>query len=90
MALTTRSGHAEKEEDAVIAALSRTGICHEDDLKREESNKAGQIEVNIHRIFLRRKKVESDFRPKHQEGEADDIDMGGLKPEVTHTTGYVF
>ena len=87
MALTSNNDYAEKnEEDAVTNALGRTSICHEDDLKKEENSKAGQIEITITRIILGKKKVDSDYRPKHQEGEDCDINIEITKTEVTHTT----
>ena len=86
MALTSENDSvAANEEDAIIDALGRTGIRHEDDIAREEIHKAGQIEVEITRIVLGRKRVDYDFRPKHREGEDEDVDMGKIKSEVTHT-----
>ena len=86
MALTSEADSmAVNEEDAVIDALGRTGIHHEDDMTREEKHRVGQIEVAITRIVLGRKRVDSDFRPKHREGEDEDVGMGKMKSEVTHT-----
>lgn len=86
MALTSENDPmAANEEDACIDALGRAGICHEDDMTREENHKTGQIEVEITRIVLGRKRVDSDFRPKHREGEDENLDMGKIKSEITHT-----
>ena len=86
MALTSeKDSMTANEEDAIIDALGRTGICHEDDMIREEKHKSGQIEVEITRVVLGRKRVDTEFRPKHREGEDEDLDTGRIKSEVTHT-----
>lgn len=86
MALTTNNSSANEDEDLLIDALSRSGICHEDDLKREESKKAGRIEVRIMRVVIGRKTIDNGYRPKHRENEKDDIDMKSIESELTHTT----
>ena len=87
MALTANDDILDRDEDALADALGRSGISHENDLQREESQKAGQIEVRIKRITLGEKSNDRHFRPKHREGEDNDMDMEGVGSDITHHTG---
>ena len=89
MVLRANDNSLEKDEDDLVDAFNRTGVCLEEDLKREESKKIGQIEVTIMRITIGRKSIDGKYRPKHQEGEDDDIDMERINPELSHTTASV-
>ena len=78
----------EPDEDVVVAALSATGLGVERNVE-EDKNHIGQILVVVERVVLGRKWEEDHYRSKHQEGEeAEDVDMAGVKNEITHTTGY--
>ena len=79
----------EKDEDGLVDAFNRTSMCLEEELKREESKKIGQIEVTIMRITIGKKKIDRHYRPKHQEGEDDDVDMERINSELCHTTASV-
>lgn len=90
MALSAKNDLLDKDEDALADALGRSGISHENDLRREESQKAGQIEVRIKRITLGEKSNDRHFRPKYTEGEDRNMDMEGVGSDITHHTGYFF
>jgi hypothetical protein len=78
-----------EDEIAIVAAMEGTGMVAEPDIDREVRKKAGQIEVRISRVILGRKTVNYHYRPKHMEGENEDVDMDGADPELTHTTGSI-
>jgi len=78
-----------EDELAIIAAMEGAGIIAEPDIEREGRKKIGQIEVKISRVILGRKSVNYHYRPKHMEGENEDVDMDGADPELTHTTGSI-
>ena len=78
----------ECDEDAVVAALSTTGLGVERNVE-EDKNHIGQILVVVERVVLGQRWEEEHYRAKHEEGEeAEDVDMAGVKNEITHTTGY--
>lgn len=77
----------EHDEDAMVDAMRTTGLGVEKNIE-EDKNNIGQILVLIERVVLGRKWRDHHYRPKHQEGEdAEDVDMAGVKNEITHTTG---
>lgn len=76
-----------RDVDAMIEAMQTSEIDGLGDSKNEKS-RVGQIVVQIHRIVLGTKWLDRDYRPKHREGRDEDIDTEGLKPDVTHTTGF--
>lgn len=78
-----------EDEIAIIAAMEGTGIIPEPDIEREARKKAGQIEVRISRVILGRKSVNYHYRPKHIEGENEDVKMDEADAELTHTTGSI-
>lgn len=89
MVLMANDNSRERDEDDLVDAFSRTGMCLDEDLKREESKKIGQIEVTIMRVTIGRKKIDRNYRPKHQEGEDDDVDMERINSDLSHTTASV-
>ena len=89
MVLMANDSSPEKDEDDLVDAFNRTGMCLDEDLKREESKKIGQIEVTIMRVTIGRKKIDRNYRPKHQEGEDDDVDMERIDSDLCHTTASV-
>ena len=89
MVLIPNDNSPEKDENDLVDAFNRTGMCLDEDLKREESKKIGQIEVTIMRITIGRKIIDRNYRPKHQEGDHDDVDMERINSELSHTTASV-
>lgn len=79
----------EASEDSITNALSSTKLRVEDPAKPEEKSGPGKIVVVIERITLGEKWNERNYRARHQRGEAEDIDMGDVKSEITHTAGCV-
>ena len=76
------------DEEAMVHAMQSAGLTNEDDFGSEK-NKVGQIVVEIKRIVLGQKTYDNNYRSKHQEGRDEgDISMDGLKPEITHATGF--
>ena len=80
---------AEEGEVAMIAAMTRAGISAEFDVEKEERKKIGQIEVQIMRVVLGKKSMDYQFRPRHQEGDNEDVYMEETDPQLTHTTALV-
>ena len=89
LVLSNTGKNTREDESAMIAAMEGAGISAETDIEREENKKVGQIEVKISRVVLGRKSIHYPYRPKHQEGEREDVDMDATDPELTHTTGSV-
>ena len=77
------------DEDAMIAAMGKTDLAQEGNNEDDQSN-VGQILVVFERVLLGPKWQDNQYRSKHQEGEeGEDVDMAGMKNEITHTTGYL-
>ncbi|KAL9641315.1 MAG: hypothetical protein Q9204_000109 [Flavoplaca sp. TL-2023a] len=74
-------------EDVLVDAMN-TSRLGDDVVANEENDKIGQIVVELERVKLGKKYKERDYRPKHMEGDRDDIDMGGVGSHVVHTTGF--
>ncbi|KAL8785974.1 MAG: hypothetical protein Q9213_003050 [Squamulea squamosa] len=74
-------------EDVLVEGMNRSKINDGPVLTNEESGKIGQIVVELERVVLGRKYKERNFRPKHNEGDRDDVDMEGVGSDVVHTTG---
>ena len=89
MVLIPNDNSPEEDENDLVDAFNRTGMCLDEDLKREESKKIGQIEVTIMRITIGRKIIDRNYRPKHQEGDHDEVDMEKINSELSHTTASV-
>lgn len=80
----------EDDEDVLPAAMRATSLGVERN-DEEEKNSIGQIRVVFERVVLGEKWQDNHYRSKHQEGEeAEDVDMAGMKREITHTTGYFY
>ena len=78
-----------EDEDDIIEAMQASGLDCQKDSGAEET-KVGQIVVKIRRVRLGPKKYDPNYRPIHEEGHDDDIDMDGVKPDITHATGFSF
>lgn len=85
-------GHLEEEtlEDEMVEAFGSAVLDAERDIAREERVHVGKIVVELQRVTLSDKRTKHDFKAKHQEGEADDIDMGGIRPDIAHSAGSVY
>ena len=86
------NGHLTEEtpEDEIVEAFESTGLGAESDITREERSRVGKIVVELKRVTLGDKRTKPDFKAKHQEGEADDIDMDGIRPDIAHSAGSVY
>lgn len=78
----------EEDEMDMVASMEASGLGAEKNLEEDNSN-VGQILVVIERVILGRKWKENHYRPKHKDGDGEDVDMAGVKNEITHTTGYL-
>lgn len=79
----------ELDEDIMVAAMTATDLGVERNVEEDKSN-IGQILVVIERVILGPKWMDKHYCSKHQEGEEiEDVDMAGVKNEITHTTGYL-
>lgn len=75
------------DEDLVVQSMNSAALGAEADSVNEEKSNIGQILVKIQRVILGKTRRERHYHSKHREGENDDVDMEGLKKEITHTTG---
>ena len=74
------------DDDALIKAMESSGL--ETQGNPEKESKVGQIVVELQRIVLGKKRTEANYRSLHQEGQGEDIDMEGVRREITHATGF--
>lgn len=76
------------DEDSMIAAMNATELGSEGNIKNDEKSCVGQIVIVVQRIVLGFKWNEENYRPKHRNDQADDVDMDDLGNGITHTTMY--
>ncbi|KAL8862095.1 MAG: hypothetical protein Q9178_001550 [Gyalolechia marmorata] len=62
--------------DLLVDALNSSELSDEHARTTDESGKIGQIVVVLERVVLGKKYKDYQFRPKHIEGDRDDVDMG--------------
>lgn len=74
-----------RDDDALIKAMESSVL--DTQRKTETESKVGQIVVELRRVALGEKRTEVNFRPRHQEGQEEDIDMEGAPQDITHATG---
>ena len=86
IALRENAGDTIELEDVLVDATNKSRLG-DDVVANEENDKIGQIVVELERVKLGKKYKERNYRPKHMEGDRDDIDMGGVGSHVVHTTG---
>lgn len=87
MIATTHARNGGHDEDTIIEAMQSSGLGSEDDVGAEQST-VGQIVVELRRVILGNLNYNNNYRSKHQAGDGDDIDMAGMKADVTHATGF--
>ena len=75
----------DQEDDALIKAMESSGF--NDQGKSEQGSKVGQIVVELRRIVLGKKRLETNYRPHHREGQDEDVDMEGIPRDIIHATG---
>ncbi|KAL8716318.1 MAG: hypothetical protein Q9220_000223 [cf. Caloplaca sp. 1 TL-2023] len=75
-------------DDFIVEAMSKSGFEDKLDEMIEERGRVGQILVEMERVTLGRRYSERHYRPKHVEGDDDDLDMEGLDHQVAHVTGF--
>ena len=73
--------------DLLVDALNSSELSDEHARTTDESGKIGQIVVVLERVVLGKKYKDYQYRPKHIEGDRDDVDMGGIGSDVVHATG---
>jgi hypothetical protein len=76
------------DEEAMITAMNATELSAASNMRSEEKNGIGQIVIVLERINVGVKWSERNYRPKHRNGQADDVDMHDLGNNITHTTKY--
>ena len=74
-----------QDDEALIKAMKSAEIDARG--KTWKESKVGQIVVELHKVVLGEKRMEAHFRPRHQEGQEEDIDMEGAPRDITHATG---
>ena len=77
------------DEDAMITAMNATELGAEGNIKNGERCSVGQIVIVVERIVIGVKRSEENYRPKHRDGQADDVNMDDLGNDITHTAKYV-
>lgn len=81
------SSPKEQDEESMIAAMNATVLGAEAGLRKDEESGAGQIVVVLQRVIIAKKWVQNRWKAPHKEGEVNDIIMGGVVKDVSHTTG---
>lgn len=79
--------HKEQDEEAMIAAMNVNALVAEAGLRRDEESGVGQIVVVIRRIIIGKRWVQNSWKAPLKEGETNDVPMGGVVKDVSHTTG---
>lgn len=85
MIAETQAKREDLDENVLIKAMESSGF--NDQEKTEKASKVGQIVVELQRIVLGNKRLETNYRPHHREGQDEDVDMEGAPREICHTTG---
>lgn len=75
------------DEESMIALMDSAKIGDGGGLESHERPNVGQISVTLQRVVLGKKWIQDNYRPKHKGNEMQDVDMGGIKQEITHTAG---
>ncbi|KAL8997362.1 MAG: hypothetical protein Q9169_003344 [Polycauliona sp. 2 TL-2023] len=81
---------AVEPEDILVDAMKTSKLGDEHVVESNENEKIGQIVVELERVRLGKKYQEHNYRPKHMEGDAEDVDMGGVGSGMIHTTGLEY
>lgn len=83
-----RDGASDKEqnEEAVTAAMNDTVLGAEAGHRKDEERGVGQIVVVIRKVKLGTKWVQKIWKAPHKEGETNDVVMGDVVKDVSHTT----
>ncbi|KAL8916894.1 MAG: hypothetical protein Q9172_006058 [Xanthocarpia lactea] len=76
IALRENDKNALEPLDLLVDALNSSELSDEHARTTDESGKIGQIVVVLERVVLGKKYKDYQFRPKHIEGDRDDVDMG--------------
>ena len=77
------------DEDTMIAAMNLTELSGESNLKNDEKCNIGQIVIVVERIILGIKWSDENYRPRHCDGQMDDVNMNELGNDITHTAKYI-
>ncbi len=77
----------DQDDDALIKAMESSGLDARGGTESE--GKVGQIVVELQRVILGERRKEGNYRSHHQEGQDEDIDMEGVRRDITHATGFI-
>lgn len=77
------------EENTIVKAMEHSGVGSEDHPSAGK-HKVGQIVVELRRVIVGVKRLDRNYRPKHQAGRDDDIEMAEVEPDITHATGFAY
>ena len=55
----------------------------------QDKNKVGQILVEIRRVKVGPRYIDSKYKTRFKEGQYDDVDTSELQGDITHRTGFV-
>lgn len=78
-------GGSQLDEANLVAAMDASELGCQDNIKREEKNRLGQIVVVFERVVLGRMYYDRNFRPWHDV----DVNMDDSGSNITHITQYV-
>lgn len=76
------------EQDELVSALDAVGLDPECDKTKEENLRVGQIVVEVRRVVLGTRWESRHFKPKHREGDEEDVVMAGAgagADKISHT-----
>ena len=74
-------------EDVLVNAFNSSGLGLERTPGVDDHAKVGQIVVELEKIRVEKPFYQKCWRAKHQEGEEEDVNMGGVNQDVAHKTG---
>lgn len=81
------SDRSAKPEDLIVDAMNASDLNHERFEGIEDRGKVGQIVVELERITVGKPFYQKRWRPRHREGDDEDVSMGGIDYDVAHKTG---
>ncbi|KAL8970411.1 MAG: hypothetical protein Q9183_001536 [Haloplaca sp. 2 TL-2023] len=74
-------------EDVLVNAFNSSGLGLEHTPGVDDHGKVGQIVVEVEKVRVEQPFYQKCWRPKHQEGEEEDVNMEGVNQDVAHKTG---
>lgn len=81
-------GHSSDQgENMIVALMNSAGLGAERDFQQEQTRNAGQIQVVLQRVILGNKWHDIHYKPTFREDEMEDVNLEGVKNDITHTAG---